>query len=156
MRVIDAEGEQRGIMPTHEALKLAEEAGLDLVEVSPKAQPPVCRILDFGKYKYLQKKKTAEAQRGSFKQQLKEIKFRPKTDEHDVNFKLNHVREFLKEGHKVKLTVTYKGREIVHQEFGKNHLDHVAKVILDEGLGTVELGPRLEGRGLLLILAPKG
>ena len=152
--MIDAEGEQLGILPTHEALKLAEEAGLDLVEVSPKVLPPVCRIMDMGKYKYLQKQKQAEQKKKSTRVLLKEVKLHPKTGPHDVAFKLEHIREFLKEGHKAKVTVMFKGREIVHQEFGRNHLDLIAKTVVEEGIGIVESTPRLEGRNMVLILAP--
>jgi translation initiation factor IF-3 len=156
VRLIDADGEQRGILPIAEALRIAEEQGLDLVEVSPKALPPVCRIMDYGKYKYLQKKKAAEANRNANKSQLKEIKLRPKTDEHDVEFKLNHIKEFLGEGHKAKVTIMFRGREIVHQEIGKNHLDYIAKMVVESGVGIVESAARLEGRNMTMILAPKG
>lgn len=144
-----------GIMPVQEALRLAEEQGLDLVEVSPKAIPPVCRIMDYGKYKYLQKKKAAEASRNSTKTQLKEVKLRPKTDEHDFQFKLEHVKRFLQEGHKAKVTIMFRGREIVHQEIGKGHLDRMAKEISENGLGVIESAPRLEGRNMTMIIAPK-
>jgi translation initiation factor IF-3 len=156
VRVINADGEQLGIMTIGEALRMAEEAVLDLVEVSPKAMPPVCRIMDYGKYKYLQKKKAAEANRNATKSLLKEVKLRPKTDDHDVNFKINHIREFLKEGHKAKVTIMFRGREIVHQEIGKNHLDLIAKTVVEEGVGIVESTARLEGRNMTMILAPKG
>jgi translation initiation factor IF-3 len=155
VRVINADGEQLGILPVAEALRLAEEAGLDLVEVSPKAVPPVCRIMDFGKYKYLQKKKAAEANRNATKSQLKEVKLRPKTDEHDFNFKLDHIKRFLQEGHKAKVTIMFRGREIVHQEIGKAHLDKMAKAVTEAGIGVVESVARLEGRNMTMILAPK-
>ena len=156
VRLIDAEGEQRGIMPTHEALKIAEEAGMNLVEVQPKALPPVCRIIDWGKYQYLQKQKLAEQKRNASRQLTKEVKLHPKTDDHDVAFKLNHIREFLKAGHKVQVTVSFKGREIVHnQQFGRHHTDLITKTILEEGLGTVESAASMMGRNLTLILAPK-
>jgi translation initiation factor IF-3 len=152
VRVIDAEGEQLGILPTAEALKRAEDVGLDLVEVQPKALPPVCRMMDYGKYLYLQKQK--QKNNTSFQQLVKEVKLKPKTGPHDIAFKLDHIREFLKEGHKAKVAVMFKGREIVHQGYGRNHLDLIAKTIVDEGLGTVESAPRLEGRNMILILAP--
>ncbi len=155
VRLIDAAGEQRGIMATHEAMKLAEEAGLDLVEVSPKAQPPVCRLMDMGRYLYLQKQKTAEQKRSAVRQLTKEVKLHPKTDAHDVAFKLNHIRDFLKEGHKVKVTVAFKGREIVHQQFGRNHTDLIAKTVVEEGLGLVESAAMLFGKNLTMLLAPK-
>jgi translation initiation factor IF-3 len=155
VRVIDPEGEQLGILEVGAALRLAEEAGLDLVEVSPKAQPPVCRIMDFGKYKYLQKKKESEAAKSATKVLLKEVKLRPKTGEHDVEVKLNHVRGFLDEGHRVKLTVMFRGREIVHQGIGRAHLDHIAKAVTAEGKGVVESGPSMEGRNMTMILVAK-
>jgi translation initiation factor IF-3 len=155
VRVINADGEQLGILPVAEALRLAEEAGLDLVEVSPKAVPPVCRIMDFGKYKYLQKKKAAEANRNATKSQLKEVKLRPKTDDHDFDFKLEHIKRFLQEGHKAKVTIMFRGREIVHQEIGKAHLDKMAKAVIEANIGVVESVARLEGRNMTMILAPK-
>jgi len=156
VRVINAEGEQLGILPTFEAMKLAEQAGLDLVEVQPRALPPVCRLMDYGKYQYLQKKKQAEQKSQVVRQLLKEVKLHPKTDDHDVAFKLNHIREFLKEGHKVKVTVVFKGREIVHnQQFGRHHTDLIAKTILEEGLGIVESAASLLGKSLTMILSPK-
>jgi translation initiation factor IF-3 len=156
VRVINSDGEQLGILPVSDALRMAEEQGLDLVEVSPKAVPPVCRIMDYGKYKYLQKKKAAEANRNATKSQLKEVKLRPKTDEHDFQFKLDHIKRFLEEGHKAKVTIMFRGREIVHQEIGKNHLDRMAKSVVESGIGVVESTPRLEGRNMTMILAPKG
>jgi len=155
VRVIDAEGEQLGILPTFEALKRAEEAGFDLVEVSPKAVPPVCRFLDYGRYKYLQKQKAAEQKRAVSKVLIKEVKLHPKTGDHDVNFKLNDIRGFLKDGHKVKITVMFKGREIVHQEYGRRHTDLIAKTVVEEGIGIVESAAMMLGRQLTLILAPK-
>jgi translation initiation factor IF-3 len=154
--VINSDGEQLGILPVSDALRMAEEQGLDLVEVSPKAVPPVCRIMDYGKYKYLQKKKAAEANRNATKSMLKEVKLRPKTDEHDFQFKLDHIKRFLEEGHKAKVTIMFRGREIVHQEIGKNHLDRMAKSVVESGIGVVESTPRLEGRNMTMILAPKG
>jgi translation initiation factor IF-3 len=156
VRVINSDGEQLGILPVSDALRMAEEQGLDLVEVSPKAVPPVCRIMDYGKYKYLQKKKAAEANRNATKSMLKEVKLRPKTDEHDFQFKLDHIKRFLEEGHKAKVTIMFRGREIVHQEIGKNHLDRMAKSVVESGIGVVESTPRLEGRNMTMILAPKG
>jgi len=152
VRVIDADGEQLGILPTHEALKKAEDVGLDLVEVNPKGVPPVCRILDYGRYKYLVKQK--QKQNVTFRQLTKEIKLHPKTGAHDVAFQLEKIREFLQEGHKSKVTVMFKGREIVHQDYGRHHLDAIAKAVVEEGIGTVESAPRMEGRVLCLLLAP--
>jgi len=156
VRLIDAEGEQRGILPTHEALKIAEDAGMDLVEVQPKAIPPVCRCIDWGKYQYLQKQKLAEQKRNTSRQLIKEVKLHPKTDDHDVAFKLNHIREFLKAGHKVKVTISAKGREIVHmQQYGKHHADLIGKTVVDEGIGIIESPASLLGRNMTMILAPK-
>src|ERR1700733_10155454 len=116
VRVIGADGNQLGVLQTHEAMRMALEQGLDLVEVNPKADPPVCKILDFGKYKYEEKKKTAEAKRKQTVVEIKEIKLRPKTDDHDINFKVKAARRFLESGHKVKITVRFRGREITHPE----------------------------------------
>ncbi|HTA18411.1 MAG TPA: translation initiation factor IF-3, partial [Polyangia bacterium] len=129
MRVIGADGSQVGILPTHEALKLAEDAGLELVEVNPRAAPPVCKVMDFGKFKY----ETSKKEKASHKHQstivLKEIKLRPKTGEHDFDFKVKHIRRFLMEGNKCKLVVVFRGREIVHPEMGQLMLDQVVKAV---------------------------
>src|SRR5262249_43153355 len=116
VRVIDANGEMLGVLSTHEALRRAQDQGLDLVEVNPKAEPPVCKILDFGKYKYEEKKKAGEAKRKQTVVEIKEIKLRPKTDDHDIAFKTKAARRFLEAGHKVKFTVRFRGREITHPE----------------------------------------
>src|SRR5688572_30042893 len=152
VRVI-AEEEQLGVMPTHEALRLAEEKGLDLVEISPRAFPPVCRIMDYGKYKYEEAKKKQQARKRASTVEIKEIKFRPKTEGHDMDFKVKHVRRFLEEGNKVRLAVVFRGREITHPQTGKNVLDRVVEATAD--LAGVEVIPNMEGRRMIMIIAPK-
>ena len=125
VRVIGDDGEMLGVLPTHEALKRAQERGLDLVEVNPKAEPPVCKILDFGKYKYDEKKKAREAKRKQTVVEIKEIKLRPKTDDHDLDFKTRARTRFLEAGHKVKFTVRFRGREITHPEKAQEQLDWI-------------------------------
>ena len=127
VRVIAADGSMLGVLQTHEALKMAHEQGLDLVEVNPKAEPPVCKILDFGKYKYDEKKKAKEAKRKQTVVEIKEIKLRPKTDDHDLAFKARAARRFLEAGHKVKFTVRFRGREITHPEKAQEQLDWITK-----------------------------
>jgi translation initiation factor IF-3 len=151
--VIGANGEQLGVLPTHQAVSLAEEAGLDLVEVSPKAVPPVCKIMDFGKYKYEQKKKAAESRKHQSHVVVKEVKFRPKTEEHDYQFKLRHIQRFLQEGNKAKVVVAFRGREVTHADIGRAVLDRITREC--EQLGVVEQTPRMEGRHMLMILAPR-
>ena len=153
VRVIDEEGKQLGILPPFEALKLAREKNLDLVEVSPTAQPPVCRIMDFGKYLYEQDKKERAAKKHQKTITVKEVKFRINVDEHDYEFKKNHVLRFLEEGDKVKATVFFRGREMTHTNLGREILDRLIKDISDKG--TVEFRPRMEGNTLHAILAPK-
>ena len=151
MRVIGANSEQLGVLAIGDALKRAEEAGLDLVEVAPTASPPVCRIIDYGKYRYEQAKKQHGAKQKSA--QLKEVKLRPFTDTHDLDFKTRHARDFLAEGHKVKMTVMFRGREMAHQDAGRTVL---AKVIEQLGAAAqVEQQPRMEGRNMSILLAPK-
>jgi len=153
VRVIMDEGEQLGVMPTHEAVRLAEEKGLDLVEISPRAFPPVCRIMDYGKYKYEQAKQKQKARKHASTVEIKEIKFRPKTEGHDMDFKVKHVRRFLEGGNKVRLAVVFRGREITHPQTGKNVLDRVVEATAD--LSTVEVIPNMEGRRMIMIIAPK-
>ncbi len=153
MRVIGAEGQQVGILSTDEALALAAEQGLDLVEVAPNAEPPVCRVMDYGKYKYEQQKKQQEARKKQTVVQIKEIKVRPKTDEHDFNTKVKHIRRFLEEGDRCKVTVFFRGREIVHKDRGEMILSRVVQAV--EDIAKVEQEPRAEGRTLFLLLAPK-
>ncbi len=153
MRVIGAEGQQLGVLQTHEALRLAEEAGLDLVEVAAKAMPPVCKIMDYGKFKYEENRKRKEAKKNQSIVELKEIKFRPKTDDHDFDFKVKHIRRFLQEGNKAKLVVIFRGREIVHPETGQDVLKRVFAETQD--LAQIEQNPMMEGRRLLMILGPR-
>jgi translation initiation factor IF-3 len=148
--VIGENGEQLGVMAPEDAMRRAEDVGLDLVEVAPGSRPPVCRIMDYGRYKYEQKKKSGKGK--GHAATLKEVKLRPRTDDHDLEFKLKNVRRFLMEGDKVKVTVMYRGREMVHREIGRRQLDRVIEML--EGLGTVENPPRMEGRFLSMILVP--
>lgn len=153
IRVIADEGEQLGVMPTHEALRLAEERGLDLVEISPRAFPPVCRIMDYGKYKYEEAKKKQQARKRASTVETKEIKFRPKTEEHDMAFKVKHVRRFLEEGNKVRLAVVFRGREITHPQTGMAVLNKVVDLCND--IASVEATPNMEGRRMIMVIAPK-
>jgi translation initiation factor IF-3 len=154
VRVIGADGSQVGIIPTHEALKLAEEQGLELVEVNPRAMPPVCKIMDFGKFKYETSKKEKASRKHQSTIVLKEIKLRPKTDEHDFDFKVKHIRRFLSEGNKCKLVVVFRGREIVHPEMGQLMLDQVVKAVSD--LAMVEQRSMMEGRRMVMVIGPRG
>jgi translation initiation factor IF-3 len=151
--VIDKDGEQAGILQIQDALALALEQGLDLVEVAPNAKPPVCRIMDFGKYKYQQQKKLQEARKKQSVVQIKEIKVRPKTDEHDFNTKVKHIRRFIDEGDRVKVTVFFRGREIVHKDRGLMILERITKAV--EDLAKVEQEPRAEGRTMSMLLTPR-
>ena len=153
IRLIDAEGENRGVMPTRQALALAEEAGLDLVELSPDAKPPVCKILDYGKFKYQEQKKASEARKKQKIIEIKEIKMRPMIDDHDYDVKMRAIRRFFGEGDKVKVTLRFRGREMAHQELGQRLLDRV-KVDTTE-IAKVESEPRFEGRQIVMVLAPK-
>jgi translation initiation factor IF-3 len=153
VRLIGPDGEQIGIMPIREALAQAAEAHLDLVEVAPQANPPVCRIMDYGKFKYQQSKKQQEARRRQTTIQVKEIKVRPKIEEHDMSFKLKNSRRFLSEGDKVKISVIFRGREIAHTDRGLKILAQMAETLAD--VGTVEQAPRLEGRSMSMIVSPK-
>lgn len=152
VRVIDEDGKQIGVMPTVQAIAIAKERLMDLVEIVPNAKPPVCRILDFKKFLYEQKKKEKEAKKKQKSTQMKEVRFGPEISEHDYNFKKNHIEEFLKEGHRVKVTVAFKGREILHKERGYNILQ---KLINDLGpVAKVEKSPYEEGRFLSVIIIP--
>ncbi|HWH70152.1 MAG TPA: translation initiation factor IF-3, partial [Candidatus Sulfotelmatobacter sp.] len=153
VRVVGAESEQLGILPLREALALAESQQLDLVEVSPTAVPPVCRIMDYGKFKYQQSKKQQEAKKKQVQVELKEVKLRPKTDTHDLEFKVKHVRRFLEEGNKAKITVVFRGREITHQELGMAALEKFAAELAD--IALVEVRQKMEGRSMFMIVAPK-
>jgi translation initiation factor IF-3 len=153
VRVIGDTGEMLGIMPTQEALRRAQEKGLDLVEVNPKAEPPVCKILDFGKFKYDEKKKAREAKRKQSVVEIKEIKLRPKTDDHDLAFKARAAHRFLEAGHKVKFTVRFRGREITHPEKAQEQLDWITKEC--EEVANIEVRPAMEQRTMTLLMAPK-
>ena len=153
MRLVGLEGEQLGVVRTSEALRMAEEATVDLVEIAPQAVPPVCRIMDYGKFKYQEQKKAHEAKLKQKQIQVKEIKFRPGTDEGDYQVKLRNLIKFLEEGDKAKITLRFRGREMAHQEFGIRLLERV-KADLD-AYGQVEQMPKLEGRQMIMVLAPK-
>jgi translation initiation factor IF-3 len=152
VRVVNDDGEMMGVMETPDAQRLARDQGLDLVEVNPKAFPPVCKIMDFGKFKYDEKKRQAEARKRQAQVELKEIKLRPKTDDHDLDFKLKHVMRFLEDGNKVKITCRFRGREITHPEMAMKQLQYIVDNTLD--VATVESAPKMEGRTMTLILAP--
>jgi translation initiation factor IF-3 len=153
VRLVGVEGEQIGIVSVNEALRLAEDAELDLVEIAPTAQPPVCRIMDFGKFKYAESKRQHEAKLKQKQIQVKEVKFRPGTDEGDYNIKLRNLVKFLQEGDKTKITLRFRGREIAHQEIGMKLIERI-KTDLDE-YGVVEQFPKMEGRQMIMVLAPK-
>jgi translation initiation factor IF-3 len=154
VRVIGSDGSQLGILPIKQALEIAREEGLDLVEVAPNAEPPVCKVMDYGKYKYQQSKRSQEAKKKPTVIQVKEVKLRPKTDEHDVQVKLSHIRRFLAQKDKAKVTVLFRGREIAYIDRGRMVLDRILQELQDEVV--VELPPKMEGRNLVMILAPKG
>jgi translation initiation factor IF-3 len=153
VRLIAADGQQIGVMPVKEAMARATEANLDLVEVAPQANPPVCRIMDYGKYKYQQSKKQQEARRRQTTIQVKEIKVRPKIEVHDMDFKMRNARRFLSEGDKVKISVIFRGREIAHTDRGFRLLAQISETLGD--IATVEQHPKLEGRNLSMIVTPK-
>jgi len=152
VRVIDDEGGQLGILEIEQALVLAAERGLDLVEVSPQADPPVCRIMDYGKYKYQQAKRASEARKKQVKVEIKEVKMRPKTDEHDFQFKIKHARRFLEEGNKVKLTIMFRGRENAHPDQGMMQLTKAVDALKD--VGQVESHPSKMGRFMTMMIGP--
>ena len=151
--MIDEEGTQLGIMPPQQAIEIARGKGLDLVEIAPQAQPPVCRIVNFGKFQYEQKKKQKEARAKQTFITVKEIKFRPGTDEHDYEFKKNNATRLLQEGDKVKATVHFRGREITHKELGFALLQRLEQDLAE--VGTVEVRPKLEGMNMFIMLGPK-
>jgi len=142
-----------GVLPTHEALKRARDANLDLVEINPKGSPPVCKILDFGKFKYEESKRKRETKRKQTVVEVKEIKLRPKTDDHDLDFKMRSARKFLESGNKVKIVCRFRGREITHPEVAREQLEQLIKST--EDLANVELRPTMEGKAMALLLAPK-
>lgn len=153
LRVIAPDGEQLGIMTVDEALAAAEQRGLDLVEVAPLARPPVCRIMDFGKFKFEQAKAERAAKKKQRSIDLKEIKFRPGIDDHDFDFKCRHAKEFLAEGNKVKVTMMFRGRQMAHPELGRQVLDRVAEVLSE--VGKVEQDAKLEGKNMTMLMTPK-
>ncbi len=153
VRVVTEDGEQLGVMDTRDAVRRAREQGLDLVEVAATADPPVCRIIDFGKFQYETKKKANEAKKKQVVITVKEVKFRPGTDDHDYNFKMKHAREWLQEGDKVKATIFFRGREITHRELGAELLQRLEKDLVD--YGEVEARPRMEGNQMFFVFAPK-
>ncbi|EAX46742.1 translation initiation factor IF-3 [Thermosinus carboxydivorans Nor1] len=153
VRVISSTGEQLGIMPLRDALRLAGEQQLDLVEVAPQAKPPVCRIMDFGKFKYEQQKRDKEAKKKQKIITVKEVKIRPNIEEHDFNVKIKHAQRFLEDGDKVKVTIMFRGRELSHPELGKQVLTKMANEL--KNIAAVEREPKLEGKNMIMILAPK-
>ncbi|ABA78088.2 translation initiation factor IF-3 [Rhodobacter sphaeroides] len=155
VRLIGANGENIGVVTPSRAMMMAEEAGLDLVEISPNAEPPVCKIMDFGKFKYEQQKREAEARKKQHIIEIKEIKFRPGTDTHDYDVKMRSVLKFLSEGDKVKVTLRFRGREMAHQELGLELLNRVAAHVSEAEAGKVEAMPKLEGRQMVMMIAPK-
>lgn len=152
VRVIDPEGEQIGILPVERALEIAVEQGLDLVEVAPMARPPVCRIMDYGKFKYEEQRKAREARKKQHHVQLKEVKMRPGIEEHDFDFKTRHARRFLEEGNKVKVTMMFRGRQMAHPELGREVLDRVVEELSD--VAKLESSPMMEARSMTMVLAP--
>ena len=153
VRLIDEEGKQLGVMPTRDALDLARSKGLDLIEVSPTANPPVCRIMDYGRFKYSENKKKKEAAKKSKTTEIKGIRLRPGTDEHDLAFKVRDAQRFLEEGDKVQVTVIFRSREASHPEIGRAQLQRLAEGTAD--VGVVEQAPTIEGRRMTMLLAPK-
>ena len=153
IRVLGRDAAQLGIMSVRDALAAAEAEGLDLVEISPGATPPVCRIMDYGKFKYQQSKKSHEAKKKQSVVLVKEVKLGPKTEEHDFQFKFKHVLRFLEDGNKAKVVVLFRGREMAHTEFGRALLDRMAEMVKDHGV--IEQSPRQEGRNMTMIIAPK-
>lgn len=152
VRLIGADGDNLGVVPPERALEIAVEQDLDLVEISPNAEPPVCKIMDFGKYKYEQQKRESEARRKTKTFEVKEVKFRPNTDSHDYDVKMRNVTRFLESGDKVKVTLRFRGREMAHQHLGRELLERVAADV--EGLGKVEHMPKMEGRQMIMIVVP--
>ncbi|WP_422395576.1 translation initiation factor IF-3 [Roseovarius phycicola] len=154
IRLIGADGENVGVVTPERAMEMAEDAGLDLVEISPNAEPPVCKIMDYGKYKYEQQKRESEARKKQKVIEVKEVKFRPNTDTHDYDVKMRNVFRFLENGDKVKVTLRFRGREMAHQDLGRDLLERVAEDI--EGIGKIENMPKMEGRQMIMIIGPGG
>jgi len=153
VQLIDDEGTNRGVVPFADALRLAEDTGLDLVEIAPNSEPPVCKLLDYGRFRFDQQKKAAEARKKQKTVEVKEIKLRPAIDKHDYETKMKAVRRFFEEGDKVKVTLRFRGREMAHQQIGLRLLERVRDETLD--VAKVELEPQLEGRQMIMILAPR-
>ncbi|PWV58346.1 translation initiation factor 3 (bIF-3) [Plasticicumulans acidivorans] len=153
VRLIDQNGEQAGVMSLLQAKRIAEEAELDLVEISPTARPPVCRVMDYGKFRFEMQKKASEARKKQKQIQVKEVKFRPGTDEGDYQVKLRNLIRFLSEGDRAKITLRFRGREVVHQDLGLNLLKRVEDDLAE--VGTVEQRPKMEGRQMIMVVAPK-
>ncbi|WP_026259406.1 translation initiation factor IF-3 [Uliginosibacterium gangwonense] len=153
VRLVGEDSEQLGVVPTSQALAMAEEAGVDLVEIAPQAKPPVCRLMDYGKFKYQEQKRAHEAKLKQKQIQVKEVKLRPGTDENDYQIKMRNMTRFLEEGDKVKVTLRYRGREMAHQEFGIRQLERIKADLVE--LAVVEQFPKLEGRQLIMVIAPK-
>jgi translation initiation factor IF-3 len=153
VQLIDQEGKNRGVVPFFDALKAAEEAGLDLVEIAPNSAPPVCKILDYGRFRFLEQKKQAEARKKQKTVEVKEIKLRPGIDKHDYETKMKAVRRFFEDGDKVKLTMRFRGREMAHTELGMRLLEKVKAETAE--LAKVEIEPQMEGRQMVMILAPR-
>lgn len=152
VRVIDKDGNQLGVLTLLDAIHRAEQVGLDLVEIAPTADPPVCKIIDFGKYRYQQTKKEKESKKSQHQVKVKEIKVKPNTDEHDLLTKLRHARKFIEEGNKVKITCNFRGREMMHSEFGKKVVDRMCNDMSD--IATPESSPKFFGKTLSVVLAP--
>ncbi len=150
--MIDPEGNQLGILPVEKALETAEELGLDLVEVAPMARPPVCRIMDYGKFRYEEQRKARDARKKQHRVDLKEVKLRPGIEDHDFDFKARHARRFLEEGNKVKVTMMFRGRQMAHPEIGREVLQRMVTEIAD--VGKVESAPTMEARSMTMVLAP--
>jgi len=153
VRVIGADNTQLGIMSSQEAIRMALEQGLDLVEVNPRAEPPVCKIMDYGRYKYEQKKLASKAKASQHQIEVKEVKVRPKTDDHDLETKIKHIRRFLEEGNKARITVRFRGREVTHPEKGREVVDEIFKAL--EGQIVIEQQPSMEGKIMVAQVAPK-
>ncbi len=153
VRVVAEDGEEFGVMDTRDAIRAAREKGMDLVEVAPNAEPPVCKIIDYGKFQYLAKKKANEAKKKQVIITVKEVKFRPGTDEHDYSYRMKHAREWLTEGDKVKATIWFRGREMTHRELGARILEKLEKDLAD--ISEVEMRPRMEGNQMFTIFGPK-
>ena len=153
IRLVDADGEMRGVFETSKALEMAEDSGLDLVEVSPNADPPVCKILDYGKYKYEQQKKANEARKKQKTVEVKEVKMSPRIEQNDYDVKMRNARRFLESGNKVKVSMRFRGREMAHQNIGRELFVKMQQEL--EELASVELSPKFEGRQMIMVLAPK-